>query len=247
MPPAFPETDFRAFGVAASTFFRHLMSDEALFDPEEKKRHFDWSWLAVRSRYRICAECNDGFKGLLANASDMWRADSGDEELTYRLERCIYVFFMSELSALESFGFCLYFLGNALRPADFPHFNKPGKITLEATSKAFTTTFPQEAITRHLADLLQNPEYTTISKFRNIMAHRAGGRRSIRAWNETQPDGTTIRKQEDTWHLPGSTQKLTFGDEMLQRYLDEMAAMLTTLAKAAHEFAENNQPAKAKP
>jgi hypothetical protein len=38
--------------------------------------------------YRICAECNDEFKALRANPGE-------DEELTYKLERCIYVFFMS--------------------------------------------------------------------------------------------------------------------------------------------------------
>jgi len=52
MPPAFPETDFRAFGIAATAFFPSVISDEALFDPMEKRRHFDWSWQAVRYRYR---------------------------------------------------------------------------------------------------------------------------------------------------------------------------------------------------
>jgi len=61
MPPAFPEKEFRAFGLAASKFFPALLSDEALFDPLEKKRQFDWSWQAVRYRYRSCAECQDEF------------------------------------------------------------------------------------------------------------------------------------------------------------------------------------------
>jgi hypothetical protein len=52
MPASPPETDFRAFGIAASAFFPGVISDEALFDPEEKRRHFDWSWQAVRCRYR---------------------------------------------------------------------------------------------------------------------------------------------------------------------------------------------------
>ena len=107
MPASFPETDFRAFGLAAA-FFPGVVSDEALFDPEEKRRHFDWSWLAVRYRYRSCAECNGEFKTLLDGASEMWKAGWGDEELLFKLERCIYVFFTSALSVFDSFVFCLY-------------------------------------------------------------------------------------------------------------------------------------------
>ena len=72
MPPAFPDTEFRAFLRAADNFFPALMSDEALFDPQEKRRHFEWSWQAVRYRYRSCTECQDEFKALLANARASW-------------------------------------------------------------------------------------------------------------------------------------------------------------------------------
>ena len=50
MPSSFPEVDFRAFGVAAAQFSPDLPSDEALCDPPEKRRHFDWWWQAVRYR-----------------------------------------------------------------------------------------------------------------------------------------------------------------------------------------------------
>jgi hypothetical protein len=156
----------------------------------EKRRHFDRAWEAVRYRYRICAECNDEFKALLANASELWRAWSADEEQNYKLERCIYVFFMSGLSAFESFGFCLYFVGGILRPKDFPHVAEPRKITLQATARAFAVAFPQERITGCLAGLLQDPEFTAIDGIRNILAHRLSGRRSIQSLGTTHPDGT---------------------------------------------------------
>jgi hypothetical protein len=129
MPSTFPESDFRAFGITANHFFPGLLSDEALSDPQEKRRHFDWSWQAVRYRYRCCAECSDEFKTLLDKPSEAWQSGLGDEELTYRLERCIYVFFMSALSVFDSFVFCLYFLGNAIRPPAFPDVANPRKIT----------------------------------------------------------------------------------------------------------------------
>jgi Glutathione-dependent formaldehyde-activating enzyme len=115
MPSAFPESEFRAFSIAAGAFFPELLSDEVLFDRLERRRHFDWSCQAVRYRYRLCSECCVEFKALLADPSEAWQAGWGDEELNYKLERCIYVFFMSGLSVLESFVFCLYFLGNAIR------------------------------------------------------------------------------------------------------------------------------------
>jgi len=245
IPPAFPENDFRAFGIAANAFFPELMSDEAMFDPLEKRRHFDWAWQAVRYRYRTCTECSDDFKALLANPSDRWLAGYGDEELTYKLERCIYLFFMSGLSVFESFGFCLYFLGDALHPSAFTHIATPEKIKLATTVKAFTAAFPMRPISSCLAALSIHPAFTRTGVIRNLLAHRLSGRRSVRATSTLHPDGTHTRTAEDTWHIPGLPQKLEFGEDMLQRHLEEIAGMLTALATAAREFAENNQPTKA--
>ena len=168
MPASFPETDFRAFGIAATAFFPGVVSGEALFDPEEKRRHFDWSWQAVRYRYRSCAECNDEFKTLLDGASEMWKAGWGDEELLFKLERCIYVFFTSALSVFDSFAFCLYFYGNALEPSAFPEVGNPRAITRHSAAKAFKAAFPKDAITGLLAGLSKDTRFTTIDMVRNL-------------------------------------------------------------------------------
>jgi hypothetical protein len=163
-----------------------------------------------------------------------------DEEQNYKLERCIYVFFMSGLSAFESFGFCLYFLGNILRPNNFPHVGKPRRITLAATAKAFTAAFPQASITHHLSELLHRPEFTAIDGIRNILAHRLSGRRSIQSLGTTHPDGTYTHAQEETWHLVGSDEKLIFDEKLIQRHLDEITRLLTMLALAARLFVQNH-------
>ena len=85
------------------------MTDEDLNDSFQRLRHFHRAWEAVRYRYRIRAECNAEFKARQRERA-LWRVASTDEEQNYKLERCIYLFFMSGLSAFESFGFCLYFL-----------------------------------------------------------------------------------------------------------------------------------------
>jgi hypothetical protein len=238
IPPEFPDTEFRAFLRAADNFFSALNSDEALFDPQEKRRHFEWSWQAVRYRYRICAECNDEFKALLANPSDAWQAGWGDEELTYKLERCIYIFFMSGLSVFDSFAFSLYFLGHAIQPSAFPGIANPRRITRATVANAYNAAFPHAKITGLLAALPNDPVFSIIDTVRNLAGHRTSGRRSITASGTTHADGTRTECREETWALPSAAGTLTFDPEMLRCHLDGIARLLTALAPAAREFAE---------
>jgi hypothetical protein len=193
----------------------------------------------VRYRYRSCAECQDEFKALLANASEAWRAGLGDEEFTYKLERCIYMFFMSGLSVFDSFAFCLYFLGNAMQPRAFPDIANPRSITRRATSRAYSAAFPQAKITALLAGLPDDAGFSTIDAVRNLVGHRISGRRSIRASSTTHADGTCTDWREDTWALPGAAGTLPFDEEMLQRHLGDITRLLTALASAARDFAQD--------
>lgn len=248
MPSSFPETYFRAFGIAAAQFFPGLVSDEVLYDPLEKRRHFDWSWQAVRYRYRSCAECSEEFRTLLDNAGEAWNSMLGDEELTYKLERCIYVFFMSALSVFDSFALGLYFLGNAIQPAGFPDVANPRKITRSSTLKAMSVAFPQDAITGVLVNLRQDARFASIDAVRNLLAHRISGRRSVRSATTRHEDGTfTTDFHEETWHIPSAPGKLVFDKDLLQRHLDDITDLLSSLATAARVFAETHLPVKAQP
>ena len=243
MPPAFPSAEFRGFGQAASNFFPALLSDEALFDPQEKRRNFDWSWQAVRYRYRSCAECQDEFRALLTNASEEWRAGLLDEELTHKLERCIYLFFMSAQSVFDSFAYCLYFLGHAIQPGAFPAVANPRTINWAVTAKAYAAAFPQAKITGLLTAPADDTGFRTIDLVRNIVGHRICGRLSIAASSSTHADGTHTEWREDTWALLGAAGKLFFDDDLLQRHLDEITRLLTPLASAARDFIRN-QPSQ---
>jgi hypothetical protein len=248
MPSTFPETDFRAFGIAAAKFFPALLSDEALYDAQEKRRHFDWSWQAVRYRYRSCAECSEEFKTLLDNAGHAWDSMVGDEELTYKLERCIYVFFMSALSVFDSFALSLYFLGNAIQPTAFPDVAHPRKITRSSTSKAMSALFPQDTVTGLLGSLSQDARFAKIDTVRNLLAHRLSGRRSVHSASTRNKDGTyTADFHEESWHIPGAPGKLAFDREMLQKDLGDITGLLSSLAAAARTFAEAHLAMKAKP
>jgi hypothetical protein len=241
MPSSFPETDFRAFGIAATRFFPDLLSDEVLYDAQEKRRHFDWSWQAVRYRYRGCAECSEEFKSLLDAASETWDSMLGDEELTYKLERCIYIFFMSALSVFDSFALSLYFLGNTIQPTAFPDVINPRNITRSSTHKAMSAAFPQDAVTRLLGNLRQDAGLANIEAVRNLLAHRISGRRSVRSASTRHEDGNITRDfHEETWHIPGAPEKLILDKEMLQRLLADITDLLSSLSSAARTFAESH-------
>jgi hypothetical protein len=245
MPSAFPERDFRAFGIAAAAFFPSAGSYEAETDPQQKRAHFTWSWEAVRYRYRGCFECNEQFEALLKDpASDWWKGGGRDEELTYKLDRCIYQFFTSGLSVFDSFAFCLHFYGNALKPDAFPEVANPRNITRSSTGKAFNAAFSEAAVTRLLVGLSKDPRFSAIEVVRNLLGHRTIGRRSIRPLSTTGGNGTCTSGYEQTWHLPGTTEKLEFDEDFLQRYLNDINALLTSLSSSAREFAESQKDAK---
>jgi hypothetical protein len=235
----FPESDFRAFAVAASAFFPTLLSDENLADESERRRHFDWSWQAVRYRYRLCTECCGEFKALFAKPSESWSVGWIDEELDYKIERCIYVFFMSALSVLESFVFCLYFIGNAICPNDFLNFDKPRQINLVTTRKAFAVAFPHAAITQKLLELSKTPEYREIEALRNILAHRISGRRNVQFLSAMHSNDTYTQIREEFWHIPGLRKSLSLDDSLLQRHLANIGRLLTAFASASRQFAES--------
>lgn len=244
MPSSFPQEKFQGFGKHAAEFLPTLLSDEYFADPFKKRQHFDRAWMAVYYRYRTCSECNEEFKALLRNAPALWREWNADHEHTYKLERCVYTFFMNGLSVLESLGFCFYFVAGSIQPDAFPNMGSPKGITLKSTSSAFTAAFPQTSIAKALADLPQRAEYSRIDEIRNILAHRLSGMRSLKAYGAYQADGTYTHTSEDVWRIMG-TDELPLGEELLQQHLDGITSLLTSLVEASIEFLRNSKPAKA--
>lgn len=241
-PSNFPTPDFVRFGLAAGLFFPDVISEATLLDPLEKRRHFDWSWQAVRYRYRSCFELNKDFRALLDDEdSDWWKRGGTDEELTYKLERCIYMFFMSAISVFDSFAFCLYFFGHAIHPAAFPKIENPRDLTRKITARAFNASFPQTTITECLSALQNDPRFSAIEMIRNLVGHRISGRRSVRASSTLNADGTYTHRLEEAWHLPGAGQQLTFDYDLLQHHLDNITALVSALSSAAREFAEERR------
>jgi hypothetical protein len=241
LPASFPEDAFLNFGIVASKFFPRILSNDYLDDPLFRMQQFDGAWRAVRYRYRACFDCDVALKNMLASEAD-WRPD--DEEQIYTLVRSVYEFFTNALAVFESLGFCLYFVGNALRPLDFPNASNPKAITLATTRKSFKTAFPRASITGEIESLLKNNEFRKVQDIRNILAHRLAGGRSSISRSILHADGTFTETGEETFHILGAKVKLLFDEGLFQRELDGVSALLTKLVLASVEFVQNNQPSE---
>jgi len=236
MPQTFPKEIFQEFAETAGNFFPEILSDDNLSDTFQKREHFQRAWLAVCYRYRACSEHNESFKIILANTSDLWREWGADEEQNYKLEQCLYHFFMSGLSVFESLGFCLYFVAGMIDPQKFPYVSDPRKITLKTMVSALEAGFPDSAITKNFRDLLNNATFTQVDDIRNILAHRLTGRRNVHSYGNTDSDGVYAQTRKEIWHIQGSDKELLFDEGLIQRYFDEITELLTGLISAALEF-----------
>jgi hypothetical protein len=232
----FPQDLFQEFAKYAGNLFPEILSDKNQNDPLQRRDHFQRAWLAVCYRYHACFEHNVAFKAMLADTSDLWREWGADEEQNYRVEQCLYHFFVNGLSVFESLGFCLYFVAAMIDPNSFPYVNDPRKITLKNTVSALETHFPGSAVARNFRELLNDATFTQVDDIRNILVHRLTGRRHIRSYDNADLSGEYAHRREEFWHLPGSDKELVFDEGLIQRYFDEITRLLTALIQAALEF-----------
>jgi hypothetical protein len=89
-------------------------------------------------------------------------------------------------------------------------------------------------------ELLKDSGFKRIEDIRNILAHRLVGRRHIRDYGTTRPDGI---RREEFWHIIDLGEDLEFNDELLQRHFNEVNSSLTELIMASLEFVKSLRPA----
>jgi hypothetical protein len=237
MPVTFPEAMFTEFRQRAATLFPRVQDEEDSL----ARTQFVRSSQAAGCRYRTCVECDQELKTLVANGSELWREWNDDAEQAYRLERCLYTFFMNGLSVFESMAFCLYFVGSMIQPSDFPHVQKSRKITLGSTGEAFCAAFPSESITAHLIALPQDSEFRKLDTARNLLAHRVSGMRSVRSYSVIHADAGYLSTKDETWYVPGQDE-FRFDAELIHRPLQWVSSTLTTLLGVSRDFVISRKP-----
>ncbi len=238
LPRSFPLKTFRRFGIRARKFLPVPHSREWYVDRHDRTPHFDSSWQAVRYRYRSCVETAREFRFLVANAGERWiDAMELNEELTYSVEKCIYAFFGNALSVFDSFAFCLYFLGNGVRPLGFKLVGTPERITIKETAKAYNSEFPSANISFLLGNLLTNSDFKRLAAIRNVLMHRLAGRKTVQA-SSVVSKGKILQYRKDVlWHIPGCAETVRFSKDTLHRELRLITKELRSLINAADQFA----------
>jgi hypothetical protein len=244
MPPSFPRSNFQRFGEYAVEFLPKPLSDEWLSDELQRRQQFDRAFEGVLYRYRSCSEANDEFVTLVRGADETWGENGADRELAYRLDRSLYAFYTNGLSIFESFGFCLYIIGSALRGQGFPYASLPRKINLRETKTALAKTFSPALIADRLQSLLTSDEFKRLEEIRNILAHRVSGMTTAQYSSTVEYNNPidwksvgnySIYTKEEFWYLPG-TNKQRFDQDLTQRTLDWITSILVGLIDSAVDF-----------
>jgi hypothetical protein len=126
------------------------------------------AWIALSYRFYSCAEYSDSFTESLQTHGGTAQALE-----CYRQERDLYNFFVSGLSAIESFYYGLFAVASMLDSNTFPVQTDEGKRTKpEGVVRRFLARFPNENVTTTMQNLLADKAYKEWNDRRNILAHR---------------------------------------------------------------------------
>jgi hypothetical protein len=142
----------------------------------ERDKHPDsWSEFAsamnaVEYRFHSCAEHDEAFAESIRRAGNSPPAPE-----RYAQERELFCFFVTGMSAIESFCYGLFAIGSMLDAQAFPFVTTEDKrnITPEKTADKFRTTFSGENITSILKRLTESQDYQRWRTMRNILSHRS--------------------------------------------------------------------------
>ena len=137
-------------------------------------RSFAAAWNALAYRYRAAYEYDQEFN------EAMQAGDAPPAEERYRQERTLFAFFSAGLSAIECYCFAGYCVGSIAKPEAFPMTkDRDLRFYPSDVAKLFGSEFPGEHITRSLNELVNGPEFSRLSDWRNVLSHRGMFPRSI--------------------------------------------------------------------
>ncbi|MBL8156368.1 MAG: hypothetical protein JNM70_19465 [Anaerolineae bacterium] len=161
--------------------------------PSVEWHQFVAAWKAVLFRYRECTEHSETFIHAI-------RAEHTFEN-KYVQDRELFGFFVSGLSAIESFHYALFAVGTLLRGnGDFRIVNEKERrlINPELTAEKYQAIFPAENLTQLMNELVHSSEYANWSSIRNFLIHRAAFSRTVflnvNAGTQYQPPQQEIRQ-----------------------------------------------------
>jgi len=189
---------------------------------DARRQTSEWSeWAGacngVLYRFLACAEHADLLDTSLASST------SPPQPERYEQEKLLYEFFAEGLSALECLYYGVYFIG-VLADSRLDASVDRRLVNPRFVTECFESTFPVDAITTCLREVLADAEYERWRDTRNVLSHRAAPGRDFRIggddagtyWMEGTLGTNTIVSRR-TW-LASTIEKLLTA---FRRFVDE--------------------------
>ena len=127
------------------------------------------AWIAISNRFYSCTEYDESF-------TESLRTHGGTAQALerYRQERDLYNFFVSGLSAIESFYYGMFAIASMLDSNNFPVENDAYRKRIQPrhVAKKFCARFQNENITTTMQNVLADQTYEEWKDRRNLLAHR---------------------------------------------------------------------------
>lgn len=151
------------------------------------------AWTAIAHRFYACAEYDESF-------TESFRTYGGAPEPIerQRQERDLYGFFVSGLSAIESFCYGLFAIASMQDAMNFPIISAQDKrlIKPRRTAQRFASSFPREDVTKALEDLVNDQNHDEWKDMRNVLAHRSSPGRHL---SVTISEGQEAERRTSRW------------------------------------------------
>lgn len=129
---------------------------------------FHPAWRAFPIRFSWCKMHDEEF------TESFKRAGGGPGKLEREIQdREIFAFFVTGLSAVETYSYALYAIGSMISPACFPiHLKRDLRgINPEGTQERFKEAFKNDEISFGLRDLVRDPTFLEWKRIRNSLVH----------------------------------------------------------------------------
>jgi len=128
------------------------------------------AWNAIAYRFLSCTDYNIKF---IRSIKRFGNSPLPAER--YKQEKCLFGFFVTGLSTVESFCYGLYAIASMINNRSFliDKAEQLRKITVENTTKKFKCVYPKEKISVTLSKLREDPVFQKWKEIRNILTHRS--------------------------------------------------------------------------
>lgn len=220
MPDGFP---------TAVVWRAHERATGALGSDNPAWREFGGGWNGTAYRFVDCSNHSAAF-----TASFREDGPAPVPPKRYEQEAALFGFFVAGLSSIEGFVYGMHALAWGTGQGEFAMATDDARrqVSVRLAAERFAQAFPDDDITRELAALRGDPQFTEWSEVRNILTHRAAPGRMI----DLQLGGPNDGTRSANW------QAFRLDDRFTDQRLTWLIARLAALIGCAETFVAKRLP-----